>query len=101
MYKDKTTTKTMEASEEKYTSDIFYVSELVSNYERELIRRDDIIEQLQSDKNVLEIKITSIKDRLFECMSELKCDTKQITKAELVKKMIECYRKIFEIRELF
>ena len=98
---DSRTTSTTEVVTEKYTSDIVYVSDLVCNYERELNRRDDRIEKLQSDNYVLEKKLTLIKDRLSECMRELKCHTKQITKTELVKKMSECYRQIVEIQELF
>ena len=98
---DVRTKSTTEKVTEKYKSDIFYVSELVSKYEHELIRRDDRIEKLQSDNHVLEEKLTLINDRLFECMYEFKCNTKQITKTELVKKMSECYRQISEIQELF
>ena len=95
------TKTTSEMVSEKYTSDIVYVSELVSKYEHELIRRDDIIKQLQSDKDVLEKKFTSIKDRLFDCMYELKCHTKQLTKSELIEKITYFYGQLLEIKELF
>lgn len=95
------TKSTNEMVTEKYTSDIVYVSELVSKYEHELIRRDDIIKQLQCDKDVLEKKFTSINDRLFNCRYELKCNTKQLKKSELVEKIKYCYEQLLEIKELF
>ena len=84
---------------EKYTSDIVYVSELVKNYEHELIKRDDRIEKLQSDNKLLEQKLNSINVRLYEYRYSLQLETKKLTKNELVEKINKLDLQLLELKK--
>ena len=92
------TKSTNEIVTEKYTSDIVYVSELVKNYEHELIKRDDRIEKLKNEINALEQKIILINDRLYECIYSSQLGTKKFTKTEIVEKMEKLYLQLSDLK---